>query len=318
MTYAIRNTLLIAGFWAAILAAGFLYVFGHQVKLIEALQKESLLKQRRLQDLLALEQDRSSLQEQLVRLEDFRLGKMGTLAAQESPGETFDYLLRELSRTRSGLDVNFSLKSQDVFLTLARRTYEISGSGSFSDFYKLLWFLESGPIFYDVHHLEMEIAESEAGRGRSQEVNFLLTFNGYDRAEGPAITGVNSQLDATPLIADLVNARPPVTGKRQRQDAPSPSQIPVQPPKRPIVRQNNEGLPEVGIRTQVLAIMPGVAVLKDQSGRMVRLKPGDRVFGGTLSEINAKEGTVQFSLQDESGGADQTGLASWVKLKGLQ
>ena len=303
MTYAVRNTLVLAGFWIVIFAAGFSYVFGHQKSAIADLRQEHFSKRQRLQDLLNLEIDRSSLQQQLTRLEDFRLGKMGTLAAHESPGETFDYLLRELNRTRSGLEVNFVLKSQDSYLAMARRTYVITGSGAFDDFYRLLWFMESGPLFYDIHQLELESIPGPDGRKRSQQVRFTITFNGYNRTEGPAITGMNAEKQTPPQIASLVNGTSRFEGSRIPQSLIAVEQRQLQLPKPVAVRQNTEGLPEVGGRTQVLAIMPGAAVLKDQSGRMVRLKPGDRVFGGSLSEINTKEGTVQFSLQDESGGS---------------
>jgi hypothetical protein len=310
MTYAVRNTFFIAAFWAAILAGGFFYVYGYQQKSLEKAQKNNTIKRQRLQDLLALEKDCSALRQQLSGLDDFRQGNMGTIAAKESPGETFDYLLRELSRTGSKLDVNFSFKSQDTFLSLARRTYEIKGSGSFLDFYNMLCLLEAGPVFYDVHQIEMNTESGEPDQTSRGEVNFSIEFNGYNRAEGPAITGISAAPAQSQQIADLVNGRSSKAGGRirARESAPVPAEpkqaVIIAPPK------NTEGLPEIDGNTKILAIMPGAAVLKDQNGRTVRLRQGDRVWGGTLNEINTQQGTLSFSLQDASGSATSLVLLS--------
>jgi hypothetical protein len=303
MTYAIRNTLFIAAFWAVALAGGFYYIYGHQENVVQKARHDTKVKRQRLQDLLVLERDRSALQSQLTALDDFRQGKIGTIAAEESPGETFDYLLRELSRAKSGLDVNFALKSQDTFLSLERRTYEIKGSGSFRDFYDLLSFLEQGPIFYDVHQLEMSTTDIDLEKGKHGEVSFTLEFNGYNRMEGPPITSIDMVEDTSPQIADMVGGRPARRGEGTRvPESVQPPVEKVQPPKVAVLK-NTEGLPEIDGQTKVLAIMPGAAVLKDQKGRTVRLRPGDRVYGGTLNEIDTRQGTLSFSLQDDSGGA---------------
>ncbi|HNW61172.1 MAG TPA: hypothetical protein PKI62_15975 [bacterium] len=301
MTYAVRNTFFIAAFWTLVLASGFYYVYGHQAGVMMKARRDNRLKQQRLQDLLALEQDRSVLQGQLAQLDEFRQGRMGTLAAEESPGETFDYLLRELSRTHSGLEVDFALKGQDTFLSLERRTYEIKGIGGFRDFYDLLCFLEQGPVFYDVHKMEMSALGADSEKGRPGNVTFNLEFNGYNRVEGPLISSITPKEGGVAQIADLVGQRSTRTEGRGRiletiQTASAKSPAALAP------RLNTEGLPEIDSKSKVLAVMPGAAVVKDQKGRTVRLRSGDRVFGGTLSEIDVHKGTLSFSLEDERGG----------------
>ncbi|HPG83945.1 MAG TPA: hypothetical protein PKY55_11750 [bacterium] len=311
MTYAVRNTLFIGAFWALIVAGGFFFVYGHQDDQLVIARRDNTLKRQRLMDLLTLDRDRSALAEQLSGLEDFRQARDGTLAAKESPGETFDYLLRELSRTNSRLEVNFTLKSQDSFLSLARRTYEIKGSGSFNDFYQLLCLLEEGPVFYDIHQMEMSaVGEGVKGGGRG-DVTFTLSFNGYNRAEGPAITTISASSIKPPQIADLVNGRVPAANRgsfvkswQGRGEVETPSVVKKEPPR------NTEGLPEIDSSTKVLAIMPGAAVLKDHAGRTVRLRAGDRVWGGTLETINAQQGKLSFSMQDENGGATRLVIPS--------
>ncbi len=309
MTYAVRNTLFIAAFWSVILAGGFFYVYGHQQKVILKARNENRIKGQRLKDLLALERDRSVLQDRLAGLDAFCQGKQGTIAAEESPGETFDYLLRELSRTKSDLSVDFSLKSQDSYLSLERRTYEIKGSGSFHDFYELLTLLEEGPVFYDVHQIEMDANNPDPEKGRRGDVGFSLEFNGYNRMEGPLITSITPSEDLSPQIADLVGGKSYRGPGRLRTSSDQPATAGTAPAK-PVVPQNTEGLPEIDGRTKILAIMPGAAVLKDQNGRTVRLKPGDRVFGGTLAEINTKAGTLSFSLENGNGDAKRMVLPS--------
>ncbi len=298
MNYAVRNTLIIAAFWSVILAGGFYYVYGYQKKVQERLQTENQAKLARLNDLTYLEKDRSELRIHLRRLQDISLGRMGTISAHESPGETYDYILRELERTRSRLNVSFVYKNEDTYLTMKRRYYEIKGSGPFLDFYKLLWFLENGPIFYGVKGLDLEPQLNKSGQGRTEDVAFSLDINGYERKEGPDITTITVRQGDYPQIVNLVKGRPQ---RLFRQGTAQPgSTLPGQPTgdgPQPQPEKNVEKLPEVDQRTQILAIMPGAAVIKDHTGRTFRLKPGDRIFRGTVSQINPGNGTIQFAMQ---------------------
>ncbi|HOZ20494.1 MAG TPA: hypothetical protein PLO28_01855 [bacterium] len=309
MTYAVRNTLFIAAFWAVILAGGFFFVFSHQQKQLENARSDNTYKRQRLQDLLALERDRSALLQQLSGLDDFRQGKIGTLAGRESPGETFDYLLRELSRSGSRLELNFALKSQDAFLSLTRRTYELKGSGSFNEFYNLLCLLEEGPVFYDIHQIEMSAAGGRE-RGDRGDVSFTLSFNGYNRVEGPAITAISASTSTPQRIADMVTGRAPALERGGFAQSSAAGVQEAEPAAKKEPPRNSEGLPEIDNRTKILAIMPGAAVLKDHTGRTVRLRQGDRVWGGTLETVNSQQGKLSFSMQDENGGETRLVLPS--------
>ncbi|HQG46297.1 MAG TPA: hypothetical protein PLG50_11625, partial [bacterium] len=157
-------------------------------------------------------------------------------------------------------------------------------------------------VFYDVHKLEMSTVEADASNGRRGGVHFVLEFNGYNRMEGPLITSISPKDSKLPEITDLVGMHTaPAIGRGRIQEmirsaggnAPATGVAP---------RTNTEGLPEIDSKAKVLAIMPGAAVVKDQKGRTVRLRSGDRIFGGTLSEIDVHKGTLSFSMEDERGG----------------
>jgi hypothetical protein len=223
---------------------------------------------------------------------------MGTLSAHESPGETYDYILRELNRSNSRLVVSFEFISEDAYLSLKRRAYVVKGSGPFLDFYKLLWFLENGPVFYDVRGLEVQPQLSITGKGRAEDVTFDVRFNGFERNEGPDITKISSTKGEAPQIVNLIKGRPQLLRSDNTILGTQPS-APVPEVSTPVVlpRKNTENLPEIDQNTQIMAVMPGTAVLKDHNGRTFRLKVGDRVFGGTVTMINATNGTVHFLLQ---------------------
>ena len=43
---------------------------------------------------------------------------------------------------------------------------------------------------------------------------------------------------------------------------------------------------------------------------LVRLRQGDRVWGGTLETVNSQQGKLSFSMQDENGGETRLVLPS--------
>jgi len=69
-------------------------------------------------------------------------GQKGVLVSSETPGETFDYLVRELERTKSSFQFDLKNKGRAQKPKLVENQYEFVGDGTFMEAYKLLWFLE--------------------------------------------------------------------------------------------------------------------------------------------------------------------------------
>lgn len=311
MSYPVRNTLIIAAVWAFFLGLGYYYVFGVQRAAERKLAAEVAIKQDRVNDLQALQSDKTRLELEYARLEELHSGKKGVLASHETPGETYDYINRELSRIGSSLEVNLTLDKTDEFSSMQRRHYEVYGTGRFHELYHLIWFFENGPLFYNIQSLKVQRQDqpSQDKRALKGEVQFSLRVCGYNRPDGPEIIGISREDGGLQPVAELVTnriARVSVETQKSetmRQDEFKTAEksgrerMPVSALTTPAT---TGGLPDIASGTSVLAVTANSALIKDSRGKIVRVRIGDRVHLGQVSEINAKTGQVVFDLA-ESG-----------------
>ncbi|HPI72482.1 MAG TPA: hypothetical protein PK843_07065 [bacterium] len=309
MSYPVRNTLIIAAVWAFFLGLGYYYVFGVQRAAERKLAAEVEIKKERVNDLQALQSDKTRLEQEYARLEELHSGKKGVLASHETPGETYDYIHRELIRIGSSLEVNLTLEKTDDFASLQRRQYEVFGKGRFHELYHLIWFFENGPLFYNIQSLKVQRQDqaSQNQRALKGEVQFSLRVCGYNRPGGPEINGISREDGGLQPVAELVTNRiirmtaEPAKSEPMRREEYKTAEnagrerLPSRAPTAPV---NTAGLPDIASGSSVLAVTANSALIKDSRGRIVRVRAGDRVHLGQVLEINAKTGQVVFELAD--------------------
>lgn len=320
MSYVIRNTILIAVFWLIVLIGGLYYVYGYQAKQFSKLQVEVKKKTERVNDLKMMQITRHELTQEYDYLKDLSLGKMGALAGNETPGETFDYMLREIDHTQSNLELNQELVVKEKFNEFDRNTYLLTGESEFSDFYQLVWFLENGPIFYNIQSLNMDRVTPEQ---RFQEdwtedrgdLTFALSVWGFKKDKGLEMDSLRRHVGQPKQLATLVEnsvsaALDQSVERSQTRSANVPdtkmasNETPAfAPPQReePKTISNPGNLPEITPATEILAITPSTVLIRDQRNQIVKLKKGDRVLGGSVGNINAKAGSVGFYLNTGGG-----------------
>ncbi len=305
MSYAVRNTIIIAAFWALVLGAGFFYLYGHQDNVHQRLLKEKLQKFKKLTELQELERDLAALNEYYARLQEISQGKKGAIAAHESPGETYDYILRETKRGNSNLDINLAFEKEDSLASVLRRTYKLMGEGSFADIYRLLWLLENGPVYYDVRSLSItriEPSESEENRLPGAEARYAISLCGFERKEGPNIAEMTVQSEAPKQLAALVRSSGvKFAAQRARQGvgrilATSQQAAVERPPS-----IGRFGLPEVSSGSKVLAITAFSVIVENEKGKIVKLRKGDKIFGGYLRDIDTQSNQAVFEIENGGG-----------------
>jgi hypothetical protein len=299
MSYPVRNTLIIAAVWTILIALGFYYVFGVQMQAEKRLTAEVELKNSRVDDLQSLYSDRTQLEKEYARLQELNSGKKGFIASHETPGETFDYIQRELERVRSSLTVNLSLNSTDQFAGVSKRKYEIFGTGRFVDLYHLIWFLESGPLFYSIQSVKLERTPALEGRPMEKGlVRFSLQVDSYNRPEGPKIAEISSENTGVTSVAELVTNR---IVKTVAPAAESAGTAPVALAEARVTEQlNRENLPEISNGSVVMAVTTHGALVRDNHGKMIRLRTGDRVHLGRVREVNAQMGRVVIDIENRN------------------
>jgi len=306
----LRNTIILTSIWVIILIAGIFFIYGHQKKISTKLKNEESQKSKRLDELRLLNKDLSELQNYYQRLHYISLKYKGTLASFESPGETFDYIRRELSSTHSNVRLSMDFQKEENFKSMMKRQYELRGTGKFIEIYNLLWFLENGPVFYKIEKLSVnKIDETDNANMKTpnEEASFNFMLVGFDRTQGPKITEINRDFGQPVNIANLFNN---LTIKKNKKPKNEPKQYAVrtQPksgvmhlPRKPKNLENPQGLPEVNSNCQVMAITPFSVLFKDAKGKLVKLRKGDKVFGGNLTKLDTQSGKAFFNLSNNSG-----------------
>jgi len=308
MNKLLRNTLIISSFWVLILIAGIFFIYGHQRKIRTQLLEEETVKSERLNELRVLKNDLSELQNYYQRLHYISLKYQGTLASFESPGETFDYIRRELTTTKSSIKLDMDYVTENSFKSMMKRQYEFRGMGKSVDIYKLLWFLENGPVFYKIKSLSInKIDESttETLRPSIDEASFNLSMVGFDRTEGPKITDLNRDFGEPEAITNLFNQK--TSKPKAEPERKNYASRPVQKsgemhlPKTPKKSANLASLPEINSNCTVLAITPFSVLVRDANGKHVKLRKGDKIFGGNLAELNTRTGQAVFQFDNKFG-----------------
>ncbi len=306
MNKLLRNTLILSSFWVLLLIAGIFFIFGHQKKIRTRLLNEEKVKSDRLNELRILKNDLSELQNYYKRLHFISLKYKGTLASFESPGETFDYIRRELETTKSTIKLDMDFVTDSPFKSMMKRQYELRGIGKFVDIYKLLWFLENGPVFYKTESLSINgVDESTIENPRSDidQASFTLTMVGFDRTEGPKITELNRNFGQPETITNLF----PKIIKKPKPEKNNYASRPVQKsgemhlPKKPKNPANLAGLPEIDANCTVLAITPHAVLVRDVNGKQIKIRKGDKIFGGNLAELNTQTGQAVFQFDNNFG-----------------
>jgi hypothetical protein len=299
MSYAIRNTLIIAAFWALIMGGMAYFIYVKQEKSLDRLTRQQKQKTAQVEELYNMESEQTTLVEQYQHLKDISLGKLGTLASNESPGETFDYVLRELKKTRSSLILNLEFISHDSLNNYCRNAYELSGMGKFADVYELLWFLENGPIFYDIRSIKIERKKQDLEiQSVDADITFSIDVWGFDKNEGMDIVEVTRVQGEPKVLTELVanHIGQALDVKKVEKRPKIESTAPVKQAKAPpTIDPNPEGLPVVTADSEVLAITPRSVIVKNADGKTVKLSRGDRILGGKLNEIDLQSGRAVFS-----------------------
>ncbi len=301
MSYTIRNTIILAAFWTIILAVGFYNLYGRQGKIKKQLIAEKTQKFKKVTRLEELARDRTELYEFYQKIKDMHKDQNCVITAGETPGETYDYILREVKRDNAKLDLDLVFMQEDSVQGVSHKVYAFSGEGNFVDLYKIIWFIENGPIYYDLRSISIDrIDRDEIGPVANQaEISFSSTLHSYSGKEGPSITLLNESVGEPVQLANMVK---PMFKSYMPEPvrAPKTNYAAVSKPA-PVVQRNTEGLPEISASSELLAITPFSVMVKGNKGRTYKLRKGDRIFGGYLQNINPVQHNAVFQISKGGG-----------------
>lgn len=277
MSYALRNTIVLAAFLAIIFSVGFYLTKIVQPDQKKKLQVEVVKLDKTIAQRPAVEAELKSSQEKLAEMKERYTKRFKVIPSMDTTALTYAYLNRVMMA--SGL-VKFDLVYQGA-RTLKQwgyNTYNLKGETSYGTLFKFIWYLEHARLLYKIGDLTVtghEVKDQDSGLTQTV-VPFTMDLMAYYSS----VAGVSSgQTGSDPTFYRSVN--PGLNFLRPL--------ISTEPPP------NLEGLVDVE-RSDLKAVMSDKIFIVDQNGMGHILKVGDRVYLGYLTKIDPTKNEAEFTL----------------------
>ena len=263
MSYALRNTLFLAGFVLLIAGPGiwFTYMsYPKQIKVIDARIKQ-------LNDSLqAMPQLADSFNRVTDRLTEIRQRwekRDKEIPAKDTTGQTYGYL-NQLITSIGSFNMNFNYASIHDFKAkgYGYNEYNVNGRAYFDKICKFLWYIENGRRLFKVPNISMVATPEVDSNGIKVMMSYNMSFYAFYSPQESLHT---SKTDTT-FTAPTIKFNPfyPL----------------VTPSDRPI----RAG--EIEIRTALLKmVINGQAYIIDQYGKPRTIEEGDRVYLGHITKV---------------------------------
>lgn len=278
MSYKIRNTIALAVIVLLVSIVGGYVTMFYQPNKIAANLKEAKAIEAQLQDnteqLMAIEQNQMKLRETLHRWNN----RVKEISSSDVSSQTYGYLSDIIDESGAQqLKMNLALTGSKDEGTVGYNSYKITGSSEFPNIFRFIWLLENGRKLYKIKNLVLQSSES-----------------GSDSLEQPVIT-LAYDMDIHAYYTSEATLGMPV----MRPDStPQPIMSnPFQPSVLQKTPANVRNLVDVD-KVSLKATANGKALIMRDDGRLVTLQVGDEVFLGKVTNINPREGTVEFVLND--------------------
>ena len=274
MSYALRNSLVIAVLLIFVLAIGIYAVEVRLVAHIDELQSRAAQLKVDLENINAVLAIYDSTLAELNRLKTRWQARTQIVPADDDPARTLAYLYELLQPLAVNFD--FLYKGLTEKANHNVNTYALQGEGRFEDIYTFIWQLEHGRNFHTVDQLQLQYGEplGEKRTATWHWIDFKVVFRMYFAPDS--------------RVEDL----PPL------QEGLRPDPV-ARNPFRPLITKtlpkNRLGLFEVdGARLRGLA--HNLAYLVDNKGQMHLLREGDRVFLGEVAKIDIGRNQMEFLM----------------------
>ncbi|MFH1007610.1 MAG: hypothetical protein V1800_08925 [Candidatus Latescibacterota bacterium] len=279
MSYALRNTLIIAVLLALVLTGGAYWIYVRLPGELDALKAKEQERKSYLDQLNSVYGEFEDTRAKLSALEAKWHAQTKTVPTDPSPASLFAHLNRILAQDRSALMFDFSFNHQVEQADYGYIVCFLTGAASFRDLYALLWRLENEPRLVKIVSLNMrekEMGGEQEAEWAQSRMAFEMTLHAY---YSPKKMGAEAL--------------------RIAQETPNPH-VRYNPFKPLVTRAflpNTEAEIEVDGAT-LLAMTSDRVLIRDKSGRETSLREGDRVYLGRLTRIVPEEGRALFTLNE--------------------
>lgn len=268
MSYGLRNTLILLAVFATIAAAGWSYIYFYQLPEVEELESEIETKQAELSEKQQIANGYPALVDQYEEAVEFINNYDKSLYRSSDEDRVYDFI-NTLNTGLAYTDFNFSFQDSTQHDEYGVINMTIEGEGYYRNFVNYMRQIELSRPLNKISEVNITPINELEEYGRVQFDFTLQSF--YDRgsALNEGTTEVTNNLMASvhnpffPLIRD--------------------------------VEQNTEDRIDVE-NSKLVAVSNSRLFLLDQNGVLQRLREGDEVYLGRLSDINLSERRATFVL----------------------
>ncbi len=277
MSYALRNTIVLAAFLAVIFSVGFYLTRVTQPKDRAKLVAEETTLDNTISERPAVESELKSAQEKLTGMKSKYVKRFKVIPSNDTTALTYAYLNRIMDA--SGF-VKFDMLYQGAksFDQYGYNVYNLKGETSYDDLFKFIWYLEHAKLLYKVEDLTLsghEVRDQTLEKPKTI-VPFTMELHAY-YSSAAGVSSESSGEDPTlyKTVSVGLNFLKPL--------------ISSEPPA------NLRGLVDVE-RSDLRAVMADKVFIVDENGKGHILRVGDEVYLGYLTKIDASKNEAEFTL----------------------
>jgi Tfp pilus assembly protein PilO len=277
MSYALRNTIVLAAFLAIIFSVGFYLTKVVQPGEKKKLQTEIVTLNRTIAQRPSVEADLKSSQDKLSEMKNKYNKRFKVIPDNDTTALTYAYLNRIMNS--SGF-VKFDMlyEGPKAMKQYGYNTYNLKGETSYTSLFKFIWYMEHARLLYKIGDLSLtghEVRDEQTGMTET-----IIPFTMELRAYYSSVAGVSSEMSGV----DPTFYRPVDVGLNFLRPL-----ISTEPPP------NVRGLVDVE-RSDLKAVMSDKVFIVDQNGMGHILRIGDEVYLGYLTKIDQNKNQAEFTL----------------------
>lgn len=277
MSYALRNTIVLAAFLAVIFGVGFYLTSVVQTRERQELRAEAVSLEETISQRPAAESEVKNAEEKLAEMKDKYSKRFKVIPGNDTTALTYAYLNRIM-------DASGFVKFDIIYLgaephdKYGYNIYNLKGETSYDNLFRFIWYLEHARLLYKIGDLALTGHEvREETREKPQTiVPFTMELHAYYSS----VAGVSSEMSGE----DPTLYRPVSIGLNFLRPL-----ISSEPPP------NLRGLVDVE-RSDLRAVMSDKIFIVDEKGMGHILREGDEVYLGYLTKIDPDKNGAEFTL----------------------
>ncbi|MEN9839500.1 MAG: hypothetical protein RL177_979 [Bacteroidota bacterium] len=276
MSYALRNTLILLSTLVIMIAGGWLYLRQFPDKELKAYETVIAQREKDLATFKSKTEGFDLVREQYIRSLYRKENYNKELFGSNNVAEIYDFI-RRLNDGPAYTQLNFSTIDSVTTDTHGYVTIQLDGSSSYRNFFAFLSRIEQSRPIMKVIKLQVQ---PKTAIDELQDVVFILTARVFYARGSTSTSSLRTILTDIPSmrhnpLAPLIHAIPSNTDNLSNLES-----------------------------SRLVAVTSGSAYIVDQSGRMVRIDVGGRVYLGFLERVSQSSGSATFRLN--KGGIEET------------